>query len=430
MGMTDGLDYDKVKPALAGYLVDGKVEYNEVIATIVDLIQRDYIFYEADKLAIAKAPDTRLMFYERELMGEIFGEEYLYDLKGGIDKYVDYNLIIALIKLDLVRLGLGYYHSGSKSVKDSLVVPNRYSTKEYLTQKLPQQLRESPLLILLIVFSIIGLCIFVLSVWVSPLMAVCVLPIALAPVLILFALLASIALALLSSEIVKLSNVVIAMTDEGMRIKEQCTLLNENIVQNPQTKDLNLSREMLPYQIAFGRNTIWNERLAKLTNITPYKFPPMRTINYTWDSSWISFDLSEEKHTIVKFNEDGYMDIHLSKSGSEYPSPGSITEGSLLLSDEGQNPPRVSVQDGEWFFEGKAIVNDDKIIVTSEKPIAKFYYTYRSKEKEVKLFASFFEDLTDMDIILLMAYKLASFHNMNKAMIKITSGMNKKRYGR
>ncbi|MEM4630221.1 MAG: hypothetical protein QXU92_01265 [Candidatus Diapherotrites archaeon] len=39
-----------LRPAFAGFFVDEKIEYQEVIATIVDLIQRGYIGYHDGKV--------------------------------------------------------------------------------------------------------------------------------------------------------------------------------------------------------------------------------------------------------------------------------------------------------------------------------------------------------------------------------------------
>jgi len=72
MDPSDPSRLKDLKPALAGLVIDNKLDYKELYATIIDLILRDYIHYDEAQKAFCVLKTDGLEEYEKDLITEIF----------------------------------------------------------------------------------------------------------------------------------------------------------------------------------------------------------------------------------------------------------------------------------------------------------------------------------------------------------------------
>lgn len=430
----------ELPPALADFLVSQNISYDDVIATIVDLIQRGYISYQNDELLLNKTTGD-LFSFERELLDELFsGDIFLDYAKNSIDRFVDYNMIIAFAKLDAVRLGLAQLHESKTSALSQLFVKNRYLTREYLTQKLPGVVWQwLTCKLALMIYFVVGLSLIGSVLGISwPLLGgilkfisvIAGLFVGFLVVCIGFTLVLVFALAL----VIPISATKLSLSDTGKSLGEKYGKLKSEMAASSLQKDLNLSKEQIPYAIAFGQNTIWNERLDKALIGKKIK---------TFRQRWVIKNANFAQ--TVKADENRSFHFHRIKSGLHYVYEITKSDSNTLETlqnqiqestktakrdaetkmdsflknkrkiatvnvnqiefDQSIASSRVTISAGEGFLDKKRLVFDYRVLSDGEKPILK--WSSKIGNASVKQWLEFYGnfELNDSICIWIIGYK-------------------------
>lgn len=374
-------DVSGLKPAMAGFLVDGKIEYREVIATIVDFIQKGIVSYNDRKLSLGKTPKS-LLYHERELLNQLFGGIVANDEKEGIDQFIDYNSIISFAELDAINLGLAEPVESKSPILFSLFSSfNRYFTRQYLLQEFPKiawKWLTCPLFI--ITYFLIAVLAANSLLGFSPELKLIVSLVLFFPVFLIgifwFILIVVVPALLLVLFIAKQSKTELKITQKGILQKKKYLELKKFLEEFPVEKDLNLSKEFLPFQIAFGLNTVWNELLEKSSFETGKIKAYASTFSY--NSSGHSATISIQKGKSIVVSRKEIYEKNSSSSAGLKKTIAAVKDGSLEYSKGFKPAGRISFSGKDAFFDGKKLFYSNGLLF-SNVPIAKISCQFRKK---------------------------------------------------
>ena len=410
--MTE-FDVSDLKPAMAGFLVDGVIEYNEVIATIVDLIQRGKISYQDGKLSLTSNVGE-FSYCEQEILDELFSGRAIDNLKSGIDKFIDYNLVLSFAKLDALKAGLASPNEEKQMFIYSLFSSKgRYFTKAYWVKFFKNCFKNLPLLV-------VGLVVFAVFYFLAGIIGT------------LFFLGIFFAILFVNQS----TSVRLELTEKGLAERQKYIDLKKFLQENELKKVYNLSQEFLPFQIAFGHSTIWNEKFDKLSEVSGTPRAKRNSIVYDKSAAPVlsqktsrKIELTNNKTLYLSRggkNPDEisvYLDRAYKESDPEGLSDGAQNEKKkvgiitgYVMDCEADFPKgkRITFDEENAFFDGKKMLFDYCLLSNCEKPIVRIS---RSSEKEpttvnsiwgkqkydfavIRKYLDFFEDLEEPDLIL------------------------------
>ncbi len=241
--------FEELHPAFAGFLIDNTADFNELTASIVDLIQRGYIEYNKNFLKLIKI-DDKLLLFEIEIIERIFNDKND-NTEISLNSKLDFNSISPFIKLDCVRNGLAEFKSRNKDEPLNFnFIKNKNNSKKIIIS----------LFIILLIFltSIINIYNNTTNLYFL------IFNIFSFFTLIGFLFIAFIMIYFFSSIIYKKNTLIFSLTEKGLAEKEKYLEIQNYLKKNYTNKDLNLSRHFLPYLVTFELNELWFEHLRKI----------------------------------------------------------------------------------------------------------------------------------------------------------------------
>jgi hypothetical protein len=404
MQKFSNFDFQDLHPALAGYLIDKKIDHKEIVATIVDLIQKGYLSFSHNTLFLENFDDN-LLLYEKEILERLFTfgkTNKSFDLINALDC----QSIIPFIKLDFVKLGLANY---DKNFNVNFLIEEE-EDKNIFSTKFKN----------LIIFFIISVIFFVFFAilmffpnlfaffifWSSYILISFLFVFFL--ILFLFAIRDSIdSLTGASDDLNKfLINPVLS------KMKKQCVELF-NFIKINEYSDLNLSREFLPYTICFGHNKIWTKKFEQIrTHSNIHLKKTYQTIDkvstfssFSVGGVVISSDCFESKNFKLNFIPDQVSEkiynikININHKNSKKESNVALIKnidffGGELIFDRLITKFNFNgfkkIKD-DFYFKGNKLIYDDRLLHDGVNPLISLNLI-GPNGKQLKLYQKFSED--------------------------------------
>lgn len=385
-------DFEGLHPALAGFLIDKKIDYKEIVATIVDLIQRGYLSFSHNTLGLEKFDDS-LLFYEKEILERIFsfGES---KRNFNLISALDYNSIIPFIKLDFVKLGLANYN---ENFKVELLVEGDFESEKTFFSRFKK---------IIVLFAVLFFVLFFFIMW-------ALFPIFFPEFILLIVFLFSIFLFVffLALFLLAIRDIIDSIvsnknpTDLKLsKIRNQCLELSKFIQLN-EYSDLNLSREFLPYTICFGHNKIWTKKFEQIKtrlNINlKLNYQVIDKVSIFHNSGYFelkNFKLIFKPVYIYKNNYDVQINI-IHKNSKEESNVALIKQGTYswvyellfdrLISTFNFNGFKKIKND--FYFKGKKIIYDGWLLHNGANPLISLNLV-NSKGMQLKIYGEFSDD--------------------------------------